>query len=732
MKFFVIISTFVFVVLFIAGCPDKPVNETFQVTISASPTNAGQVSGEGTFEDGSEVTVIATPNNNWGFAGWFEDNIRVSDDKLYTFKIDNDRELTAYFTQEFIITLTHSSGGTIKLENDDEHIALSYAELEGIWDIKITWHIKELNGFPDTFVMLIERQKSGDFTGVVELEGSVPDIPVTGTVEENGDILFSFVVESHTQFIPDYHFYFTGSVTGNTITGNCEMYEDEKSKIPDKEGTFQAKIREAQIEEVRYGDTITFIIEPDNDHDIDDVKIDWISEGPLASHTFNNINKNHYLHAEFKTKTHTIVATSGEGGTIVPAGLIEVEDGNNQTFEASPTESHVVDDMVVDGFSIGPLPSYTFINVTEDHTIYVIFKLKTFIITATAGEGGSIVPSGEITVSYGSSESFEIIPDEGYAVDDVKVDGSSIGEWTGTWWFHNIKDDHSIHASFKEIPSTPPDFNMLYISSKDFPMGDDEEQTTVNEPFYIGETEVTYELWYTVRFWAEYNGYTFDNKGREGSSGQIGADPTLTKKNHPVTSINWRDAVIWCNALSEMIGKEPVYRDIYDEVLKDSTLEIEDGIATTKIDDYNGYRLPTNKEWELAARYIGPNKPSEEPLKSEAIYMDGIYWTPGNYPSGASDDYENESAVDHVAWYRENSGGSTKNVGQKAPNTRGIYDMSGNVSEWCFNKSGASRVIKGGDWYSEPQFLRVGDPYQSLQPSLSLNKLGFRIARTVE
>ncbi|MGC9384550.1 MAG: SUMF1/EgtB/PvdO family nonheme iron enzyme [Kosmotogaceae bacterium] len=728
MKYAIIISIIFFAVLFITGCPDKPVNETFQVTVSASPTNAGQVSGEGTFEDGYEVTVIATPNNNWGFAGWYEGNTKISNEEIYKFIIDKDRELTACFAQEFAITSTYNSGGTIRLEDDDEHVTLSYADLEGIWDIEINWKTKGVD--TSNFVLLIEEQNSGNFKGLVALEDSAPEIPVEGSVEENGDIDFSFLIKSTWHGFPDNHFYFTGSVTtADAMTGECEVFEGKKSKDPIKEGTFQAQIRPSQTVIATYGDSLTFYIEPDEEHDIDDVQVDWVSEGPLASHTFNNINKNHYLHAVFKTKTHTVIATSGEGGTIIPGGLVEVKHGDNQTFEASPTEAREVDDMVVDGFSVGSLPSYTFINVTEDHTIYVTFKLKTFIITATAGAGGSIVPSGEITASYGSSKSFEIIPDEGYAVEDVKVDGSSIGRWTGTWWFHNIKDDHSIHATFKEIPSTPPDFNMKYVPSKDFPMGDDEEQNTVGEPFHIGETEVTYELWYTVRFWAEYNGYTFDNKGREGSSGQIGADPTLTKKNHPVTSINWRDAVIWCNALSEMVGKEPVYRDIYDGVLKDSTIEIEDGISVSKIDDYNGYRLPTNKEWELAARYIGSNQPTEEPLKSEAIYMDGIYWTPGNYASGATDDYENETAVSLVAWYKDNSGGSTKNVGQKTPNASGIYDMSGNVSEWCFNKSGASRVIKGGNWYSDPKFLRVGDPYSSLQPSLFLNKLGFRIAR---
>jgi formylglycine-generating enzyme required for sulfatase activity len=80
--------------------------------------------------------------------------------------------------------------------------------------------------------------------------------------------------------------------------------------------------------------------------------------------------------------------------------------------------------------------------------------------------------------------------------------------------------------------------------------------------FKIGETEVTYELWYAVREWAETKGYSFFNKGREGNAGKDGAAPTANK-NHPATYLNWRNAVIWCNAYSEATGKVPVY---YEDV----------------------------------------------------------------------------------------------------------------------------------------------------------------------
>jgi len=90
-----------------------------------------------------------------------------------------------------------------------------------------------------------------------------------------------------------------------------------------------------------------------------------------------------------------------------------------------------------------------------------------------------------------------------------------------------------------------------------FSLDYDEFSSTVTA-FSLGKYEVTYELWHAVRTWATNNGYVIVNAGREGSNGTIGAVPT-TAKFHPVSSVNWRDALVWCNAYSELAGKTPVY-----------------------------------------------------------------------------------------------------------------------------------------------------------------------------
>lgn len=84
-------------------------------------------------------------------------------------------------------------------------------------------------------------------------------------------------------------------------------------------------------------------------------------------------------------------------------------------------------------------------------------------------------------------------------------------------------------------------------------------EISVESDFWIAETKITYELWYEVRNWAMGNGYTFANAGQEGSHG-VSGQPSTKKKNEPVTMINWRDCIVWCNALSEFLDYDPVYR----------------------------------------------------------------------------------------------------------------------------------------------------------------------------
>lgn len=177
--------------------------------------------------------------------------------------------------------------------------------------------------------------------------------------------------------------------------------------------------------------------------------------------------------------------------------------------------------------------------------------------------------------------------------------------------------------------------------------------------------------------------------------------------NYPITNITWFDAVKYCNWLSKQDGLKPAYTLAGPNVACDFTA--------------NGYRLPTEAEWEFAAK---------GGTKSKNTYFSG------------SDE------LNEVAWYVKNSDRRPHAVGTKLPNELGIHDMSGNVWEWCwdwYNKDyykvedgnnpkgpirGEKKSVRGGSWDSQESYLRTANRISTV-PSITNEFYGFRLARTI-
>ncbi|MGD8701156.1 MAG: hypothetical protein PVH26_01880, partial [Desulfosarcina sp.] len=147
------------------------------------------------------------------------------------------------------------------------------------------------------------------------------------------------------------------------------------------------------------------------------------------------------------TTNFAISASVNGNGSISPAGTVTVAEGADQSFTITPGSDSYIVDVWVDGVSIGGVTTYTFPQVTQNHTIRADFAYYTHTISASAGTGGSISPTGSASVNHGSSQGYTITPNVGYQVANVLVDGTSVGS-VSSYNFDHVVKDHTIQASF--------------------------------------------------------------------------------------------------------------------------------------------------------------------------------------------------------------------------------------------------------------------------------------------
>ena len=287
---------------------------------------------------------------------------------------------------------------------------------------------------------------------------------------------------------------------------------------------------------------------------------------------------------------------------------------------------------------------------------------------------------------------------------------SSSGSTDSTFFFSD-DTERNVALSGSELS-----LNLVRVKGGSCTLND--KEVTLSS-FWISPCEVTQEEYFEVM------------SGYDDGERFISTPSRFPGDYNPVESVSWYDAIVFCNFLSMKENLTPCY------TIKNSTNPIDWGIPpdSKEAEDYNawamvtcdfnanGYRLPTETEWEYAAR------------GGQTGITDGSW----NY------DYSGSNTLDDVAWYGNNSDEKTHEVGKKQSNALGLYDMSGNVWEWCWDwfgsgypsgtedpagpDTGSSRVIRGGSWMYISNYSKVSYRF-SQPPTTDFNNCGFRVVRS--
>jgi len=192
----------------------------------------------------------------------------------------------------------------------------------------------------------------------------------------------------------------------------------------------------------------TFTITPATGYHVSDVLVDYVSVGPVTSYTFTNVTAEHFISASFTINTYSITASTTGSGAIFPTGTTTNNYGSSRTYHFAPNSGHQLLGVDVDGVTVGNDSIYTFSAIHAAHTVQANFgPIITYTISTFVGAHGAITPAGGAAVTSGGSATFTFTPEIRYRVEDVKVDGTSVGA-VDSYTFSSVTGNHTLSVTF--------------------------------------------------------------------------------------------------------------------------------------------------------------------------------------------------------------------------------------------------------------------------------------------
>ena len=410
--------------------------------------------------------------------------------------------------------------------------------------------------------------------------------------------------------------------------------------------------------------------------------------------------------ATMEPKSGVVILNDLKFGETKATIKVKAEDGTEKTYtvrinrDLGPTNAYLQSLEVSDGFSLEP----SFTRGILEYTVTVPNSVKELTVTGTkADDNATMTPSDgklsftELLVGTSDEQTIKVTSEDGSVTKEYKVKVTR----------------------FEELEMCP-------VPAGSFQREEGEKNISeITKPYYLGKYQITRQQFKDI----------------------MGTDPSSTGyssgMDDPVQYVNWYHAIAFCNKLSLLEGLTPAYTvsgvsNWANLAFGDIPIDENANWNAATCDwEANGYRLPTEMEWMWAA--MGADKDA----RADAIDAEGINRT-GWSKNYAEEGYGTGTSIDDYAWYYENSGKKTHPVGGKLPNELGLYDMSGNVFEWCWDwygtypigtltdYSGAGSVfygvLRGGSWGRGASNCTVA--YRSLNnPYYQIIDGGFRVLR---